>query len=401
MVTDTVTVGAQYANQVWYSLPNGDVKSEPKDNWDIAFQISGIAASILANTQKGLAVYQSPYSVADWATVDTAGIIGWNALHNSDTSWDGGALNAYPDGNFDLGWGTYDLNTHYITGDSVYILKLANGGAWKKLKIDGLISGSYTFTWANIDGTNEQNGTVAKSNYTGKRFAYFSLVNNTSVDREPASNAWDLTFTKYIAPLYSQGELIPYGVTGILQNSNATAIKAYPVNDLSDNDYDNYLFQTHINVLGYDWKWYNSNTGGYEIEDSTVYFVKRGNGDIWKVTFLDFGGSITGDYVFNKELIYTNTVGIDDNKVNGLKTLGLYPNPAQNNIHVVYNFNGDAGQISNCQIRDAAGRIVEEKSLFFQPGMQQTSIDVSSLQPGVYLISFPTLGNTTTRFIVQ
>jgi hypothetical protein len=400
VIKDTVTVGAQYANQIWYSLPNGSVATAPKDDWDIAFQISGYAASILANTQKGLSVYQSPFAASDWATVDTAGITGWNVLHNSDTSWDYGALSSFPDGNFDLGWGIYDLNTHQVTGDSVFIIKLANGGAWKKLKMDGLISGIYTFTWADLNGSNEQSGSVAKSNYTGKRFAYFSLANNTALDREPAANTWDLTFSKYITTLYAPAPT-PYGVTGLLQNSNTTAIKAYPVNDLAANDYNNYQFQTQINTIGYDWKKYNSNTSLYDIEDSTVYFVKRSNGDIWKITFLEFGGSATGNYIFNKELLFTTAVGINDNSNETLSTLSLYPNPAHNRINLIYNLNGSDQQTTPLQIRDAAGHIIMEQNILIQLGLQQTGIDISALQSGVYLVSLPAFGNKTTRFIVQ
>ncbi len=403
VITDTVTTGAQYANQVWYSLPNGTVGSAPKDNWDIAFQItgSGYSASILANTQKGLMVYQSPYSVDDWANVDTAGIKTWNVLHNSDTSWNEGALNSSPDGNFDLGWGIYDFyDTHYVIGDSVFVIKLASGGGWKKLRIDGLISGKYSFTWADLNGNNEQSGSIKKSDYTGKRFSYFSLVNNTALDREPAATSWDLTFTKYITTLYAQGEPIPYSVTGLLQNINATAIKAYPVNDLAANDYDNYLFQTPINIIGHDWKTYDLDNGIYYIEDSTVYFVKRSNGDIWKITFLEFGGSATGEYIFNKELIYKTAVGIEETG-NTLSALSLYPNPAQNRINFIYNLNGSDEQNTALQIRDASGRIVMEQNILVQPGLQQTGIDISALQTGIYLVSLPAFGSKAVRFVVQ
>ena len=49
-----------------------------------------------------------------------------------------------------------------------------------------------------LDGTNEINATVDKTNYTDKNFVYFSIDQNIVLDREPISQDWDITFTKYI-----------------------------------------------------------------------------------------------------------------------------------------------------------------------------------------------------------
>lgn len=46
-IIDTVSVGAGYANQKWYSLQNDEQgTTQSKDNWDIAFEITGYSASI-------------------------------------------------------------------------------------------------------------------------------------------------------------------------------------------------------------------------------------------------------------------------------------------------------------------------------------------------------------------
>src|SRR5687767_6600059 len=83
-VTTTVSVGAGYADQKWYSLANGEQASQPKDNWDLAFEITGFTSAIFANTQKvNFAVYKAPFSIANYASVDTAGIANWPVLYNS------------------------------------------------------------------------------------------------------------------------------------------------------------------------------------------------------------------------------------------------------------------------------------------------------------------------------
>lgn len=389
VVTDTVTTGTSYANQVWYSLPNDEQGNAPKDNWDIAFEATGYAASILANTQKGLAVYQSPYAVAQWSSVDTAGIDTWPALHNSDLTWDEGALNSNPDGNFDLGWGEYDMNTHVVTGDSIFVVKLVSG-AWKKLRINSLANSTYSFTYADLDGNNEQTSTIAKGDYSGKNFAYYSLETNAALDREPSSTTWDITFTKYITTILAPAPT-PYGVTGILLNKNITAIKASSIN-VNTVDYNNYTFQSDINTIGYDWKAF---AGSWTIEDSLVYFVQRSNGDVWKLIMTGFSGSATGNYIFTKEQVASGNTGV--NGVDDFKLLGIYPNPANNQFQLIYH-TASAEKVSALTIYDLGGRVVKQQLLEPTIGVAQQTIDVSSLNKGIYLVGIT--GNTSVQKLI-
>jgi hypothetical protein len=377
VVTDTVSTGPSYTNQVWYSLPDDEQGSSPKDNWDIAFEATGYAASILANTQKGLAVYQSPYAVAQWSAVDTAGIDSWPALHNSDLTWDEGALNSNPDGNFDLGWGEYDMNTHVVTGDSIFVVKLVSG-AWKKLRINSLAGSTYTFTYANLDGSNEQTGTIAKGDYSGKNFAYYSLETNTPLDREPVSTTWDVTFTKYITTILAPAPT-PYGVTGLLLNKNVTAIKAAGI-DVNSVSYSTYTFQNDINTIGYDWKAF---AGSWTIEDSLVYFVQRSNGDVWKLIFTGFTGSSSGSYIFSKEQVATGNTGVSN--VASATVLGIYPNPTKNQFQII--FNAPTESSNYITVYDLAGRIVKHEALVGTGSLTQHGIDISSLNKGVYLVA--------------
>lgn len=393
VITDTVSTGPSYSKQVWYSLANDEQGSISKDNWDVAFQIYGYSASILANTQKSnFAIYQSPFAVSEWATVDTAGLSTWTALHNSSETWDLGALNTNPNNNEDLGWGVYDMGTHIISGDSIYIVKLANG-EWKKFKVDQLASGKYYFSWANLDGTNPNNDSIAKSNYTGKNFAYYSLENSTALDREPASNSWDFTFTKYIATLYVPLPT-PYAVTGLLQNRTVQAVKAYPVDETTVT-HSNYTFESNISTIGYDWKSLNNVTFQYEIADSTVYFVKRSNGEVWKVVFKGFGGSANGNYIFTKELVHTAPTDIEE--VAGIQSLSIFPNPAKTQFNLVYNSNET--QTATVQILDMSGRIVLQDNILLQSGLNQQTISTANLQQGMYLVLLN--GNKTQKLIIE
>lgn len=152
----TVTTGPANAQQSWFNLLDETTITRPLAEWDLAFEINGgFNVGVLVNTAKGMKVYQAPYAIADWASVDTTGMASsWTELNNSDTSWSHGALNQHLSGEFDLGWGVYNMITHVVEGDSVFIVKQA-GGDWRKLRIDALASGAYTFTYAALDGSGE------------------------------------------------------------------------------------------------------------------------------------------------------------------------------------------------------------------------------------------------------
>lgn len=373
IVSDIVTTGEGYTNQIWYSLANGEVGNAPKDNWDLAFEISGFTASIRYNEQKGMAVYASPYSIADWAAVDTTGMANnWEVLHDDPKSWERGAFNMYSSSDFDLGWGIYNVVTHVIAGDSIYVVKLANGN-FKKLRIDNLAAGTYNFTYADIDGQNEISAALVKSQFSGKNFGYYNLETNEVVDREPLSEDWDITFTKYI-DLVGPDATTPYGVTGILQNYTAETAEATetPVDDAVWSDFS---FSDEINVIGYDWKYFDFSLG-YVITENLSYFIMDQNGSVYQVVFTGFDGTTTGIYEFTVEEV--GTVGITEIDIYNLRA---FPNPSQGeNVNIHWDF-GDFNQL---RLIDLSGKLVLSQNISSQS--HSAEIPTSQLASGVYIL---------------
>lgn len=269
IIIDTVSIGTSYANQKWYSLQNDEQGVVPKNNWDIAFDCSGYGSSILINSAIGTALWNYPNAdTAGWNTIDTSGISTWTKRFNSDTSWALGAFSRYRSSNpYDVDWGIYSSITHFVTGDSLYIIKLSSG-IYKKLWVQQLAGGAFTFKYADLNGSGLQNVSFFKSPYAGKNFGYYSLQNNSAVDREPLSADWDLLFTQYTAFIPS-----PYSVSGVLSNKG---VKVAEVNNVANTStYDDWSTQTYltpINEIGYDWKAFSGS--GWTIEDSLVYFKK-------------------------------------------------------------------------------------------------------------------------------
>lgn len=392
---DSVLLTTGYANQVWYSLENDEQATAPKNNWDLAFDMKAITSSIHINTVAGINLWAYPKSNASgWASVDTNGLGTWVKRYNSDTSWSLGAMGNYanPSDPTDLDWGKYDVSTHIVTGDSIYILKLQNGD-YKKLIIESLSSGTFTFKYANLDGSGLQNATIVKSNFPGKNFAYYSLQNNMALPptREPDADKWDLIFTQYTA-------FIPqaYTVTGVLHNRG---VRVAEVNNLSDkNTYKNYgahTMESAINIIGYDWKSYTGS--GYKLKDSTAYFVKAVDGSIWKMIFTGFA-STDGKSVFSKEKLLS--VGISGINV-PVASMAIYPNPAPaSHVNIVYNVEQSLESVV-MTVQNIRGAIIYTVQLDGSIGLHQYDFN-QPLATGTYVVAIRTKeGNMVQKLVVQ
>ena len=382
MVSETISIQPGYTHQTFYSLNSGNFSSVLNTDWDLAFQFRGFAGSILINSKNNVRLWKAGKSVAQWSsmtTSDTTGILSnpANELFNSDTSWNFGAFNRTNNSAnaFDLGWGVYDFITHTVTGDSVFFIKIGRND-YRKLMIENLagLSYVYTFRWANLDGTGETSATMAKSSYPGKFFGYFSLVNNTGIDREPAYSAWDLSFCQYMA-------LSPttYKVAGILSGDSIFVAKAYPVDPVGATP-AGLTFNREINTIGYDWKTYDLPTNSWIIADSTVFFVKDRSNTVWKMIITGFGGSANGNFEFDKGPAIP--AGVSEQ--NEVRSFGCYPNPAADFTRIVLDVQRP-GPVE-LSVVDLNGRLCETRMFDVLSGLQTLDLSTALLNPGVYLL---------------
>lgn len=390
----TVSTAPQNADQVWYSMANGEVARAPLAEWDLAFQISGFESSILVNTAKGNKVYHTGAGIADWATITAPDEDAWTELNNSETNWAEGALtygNTLGNDGFNLGWGTYNMTTHAVVGTEVYAVQL-DGTTWKKLRIDGLVGGTYAFTYANLDGSEEVNGALVKTNFAGKVFGYWDMTTNAAVDREPAAADWDLVFTKYLTDL----GVMWYGVAGILQNSNVEVAQLDGVDPVNTSWLDaDGQFSTEINTIGSDWKSYINDE--YVYPEDRVYFVKDVPGNIWKIVFTGYGGGATGDMSFNQEMV--STVGIDEQGM-AQASAHVYPNPVRDGqAQVVLDL---PAAHSVARVFNSTGQQVLEQQWSGHLGLSTRTLDVHGLAKGIYLLRIDTdRSNITAKLVVE
>ncbi len=397
-VSDTVSVGSGYSNQVWYNLNTGTETVVSGTSWDLGFQISGFSSAIIANTAYGAELYKYPNGdTGNWATLDTMGISNWEAWHDPSDTWEWGAFNQGLDTSnaFDLGWGKYNFITHRVTGDSLYVWKTANGAIYK-IWIQVLSSGTYYFLVSDYSGNNVDTVALAKSNFAGKNFGYYNIAQDSILDLEPLTSDWDLVFSKYIEDIGT-----PYSVSGIRTNIGVEAAQVYPVNS---NTYTNALAHTYsseTNIIGHDWKSFDFGCFCYLIEDSTVYFLKTDTNTYWKLVMKGFTGSTTGEYHFEKTLLNTTT-GITKSFIPKNGNVVLYPNPSTSRTVSLVLDLPDGITTTQLNILNVNGQIIRSEQLQVNSNLEVHALNLENLNSGIYFLQLNhQSGSVTKRLILK
>lgn len=267
---NTISIGSDYGNQVWYQLDSTKVISEnTKTDWELAFDMAEHSSRIWLNTSlvmqacitQDLDIVSSSRPAPDFFRPD----------HPSGVS------------------------------DSLALANLAyeNEVIWIDLGFD--ISGTprgYATMIVNIDDNNDyvvnykigdqplQSLTVSRDEDFNRKMV--SLINNKVVEVEPKANRWDLVFTQYTEIFYDP--FLPYLVVGVLSHPGVLTAQIDNVkfDDVNLNTIDALSFKPLRNVIGYDWKTFSFDESLFIIEPDRVYVIKDIKGFLYKLQFLDF-----------------------------------------------------------------------------------------------------------------
>ncbi len=327
-----ITYSSSYAEQAFYRLTDNAITNIDNDGWDIALSIFG--AGIFINETANFpgaenALYPAPTDNFDDVVVDPNNLTG--RLFNDEKSWDYGAFNSFKDGNNanDYGWGLYDPATEVITGNRVFVIKDKND-THQKLQIVSLDQGIYTIKYADLDGSNETTVTVDKADFPDNNFAYLKLATGQTVDNIPGD--WDLLFTRYSTPVPDGGGgFIDLVTSGVLSAPGIEVAEARGVNP-DDVEYADYVdsLSSVTDVIGYDWKTFENYM--WTLATDLAYFVKKPNGQVWKIIFFVFGGSSTGDVIFEKTPIIANAT----TEQSAFGSFSVFPNPLNETSSAVF-----------------------------------------------------------------
>jgi hypothetical protein len=394
-VSDSIQSGPNYANEVYYSFKDGKVQEAPANEWQLSFSIGSFNVAVRTNsaaTDGTVSLYEMPGTdTTQWATFDTSGLSTWATPVNSDQDWQIGALNQSGSGQADYGWGEYNSGDHVIYGHRLYLAVIKSGGTtlYKKLWVLNKALGTWNVRFANLDGTDQKEVSMASSTYSTKNFVYLSLVTGNVIDREPAKDAWDFVLTRYVGDI---GGGMFYPVYGILTNAGVKTAEVRGMEETTTTLSDSGSFSNSISVIGSDWK--NMMLNG--VTDSLSFFVKDHDGDFWKLvfTYIESGSQTSGKngkVVFNKTNVTPTPTGVSTIG-NEVKGFAVYPNPANDMVNVLFDTEKPASIIS---ISDLSGR-----TLFTQningTGFQKTTVHLGSLAKGIYLVS---ITNGTSRSV--
>ncbi len=389
-----VSYGQSYKNQTYYRLADDAVASLDNNSWDIALTTFGDVAGIHLNESSvtfgaEAALYLAPTNNFD-DPINSADLT--ERLYNEEKSWDFGAFNSTRDPNDpnDFGWGNLDAGV--ITGDEVFAIKFKDG-SYKKLQIVSLDQGVYTIKYADLDGSNENTITIDKANFTDTDFAFLSLTSGQTLPS--ISFDWDLAFVRYAAPNDDgSGGVIQIVSSGVLSAPGVEVAQADNVIP-EEVEYDDYIdsLSSDIDIIGWDWKIFNNVS--WELAENRAYFVKTTDGAVWKLVFMEFGGSSTGNAVFSKELVLTS--GIAEKSPVG--EVNIYPNPTSGQTTLL--FSVEKAGPARLMVSNIFGQTVWTGSFAAQSGFNAATLPLEGLSTGQYQVTISFGNEILTEKIVK
>lgn len=268
--TIQVSMGSDYANQLFFELSSATIVSQNnREIWDLGFSCAAGSRHIILNSAKYMAL--SVTTETDLNAVSSSTPVEWTYDDQAGAEDSSAFVN-------------WELNRVYILDRGVSITGQQIGKM--KLQITAIDQSGYTIQWAgSLNSQTSQTAFIPRN--TGYNFTFFSLATNQTVNVEPPKNAWDLCFSSYTY-VYDDGT--PYLVTGVLSNRNEVRIieSGLSFDDIDLGYAETAIYTADIDIIGYDWKFYDFDLATYVIQYDKVYIIRSVEGLYYKIRFLDF-----------------------------------------------------------------------------------------------------------------
>jgi hypothetical protein len=385
---DSVTTGGG-TSDVYYDFESGTKVSLDRTTWDIGFSTDLRSSSIIINENGGTELFLYSSDTSDWATVDTTGM-NWANIYNSEETWASGAFSNQGTTHLDYGWGIYNMNTHDIVGNRIFILKNNEGEYYKVMVPFMKATGDFAFRMAKLDESFIGNYSFNKNVFAAKNFNLISVNNNIDeTNANPDRKAWDILFTKYVTTVAQGPVSLDMAVSGVKINAGCEVAERAG-EDVTSNDTSSLSWGTSITEIGYDWKSFNRATFQYEFTADLAYFVRTQNGAVWKIWFTGYEGGATGKYVFNTEEIKAGVNSVE--KRANLNT-NVYPNPTNG----VLNISNKENEGLNITLLNAQGAVILQTTV---NAFDATRFDTKDLAKGIYFLQLSTSNATSTQRVI-
>lgn len=272
-----------YTHQSYFDLASKSVVSiNPVEAWDICFESSQAGWHIRINSGRFLGIYSSGTTDFDGLTSVPASAE-WR-YDKSDGNIDSTAVGR---------WISDDFST---PSNEVYVLGINDGikyMPYKKIVFLSLVSGVYSFKFADMDGSNPGTFNITKD--TSTNYVYFSFSEGgKAVNVEPRKTDWDIVFTQYTTTLYTSDSIpTPYFVRGALSNPYGVEVALDSISgysNITSAGISSMNFSPKADAIGYDWKAVKIEdvTASYSIRDNYTYIIKSVTGEYYKFRFRGF-----------------------------------------------------------------------------------------------------------------
>ena len=220
---------------------------------------------------------------------------------------------------------------------------------------------------------------LIKDDYSDSPFAFFSFGNGAAT-ASPAN--WDLLFARYYSGLDAGGEITQYLVTGVLSGPGIEIAQANNINPITV-DYQLYLdsMETRLDVIGHDWKYFDLGEFSWVIDLQRAYFVKQPDQHLWKLVFIDFGGSGNGTSTFVKEdLGLLNSI---ENPASNFIDFGVFPNPVRDEFTLSFSLKVKRNNLQ-VYLVNSLGQRVWNKTVDGNAGLNVFNYQAPAVPSGVY-----------------
>lgn len=411
ILNDSAIMGPGYATQVFYDIKTGAKATSAVNNWDIAHTSVSRDNCIRANHMSGLRVFQYPKGKTDaWSSFDTTGWTTWSMLWNDVHDHNKGAFSLHTDlPKWKFGWGTYDVSSKEVIGDSLYLLAwvgMTPGTFSKFVKFWPVIqkaNGDLIIKYANLDGSGETTDTLFQTSATGKMYKYFKFTGTRKPDREPISNDWDITFNRYFDLAVNPGTGVPemYPVMGIESKRGTRTAKVFGKTFNTLIMERNWLvgdytksFKNDLTGIGSNWKMFNN---FWSLSDTMSYLVERirtSDTSYWLLNMTGFSGSSTGKINFSRTEL-RNSLSVNDKNFGSVK---IFPNPASNQVLLTL----DLPSAKTCQImlKSMEGKTLKAQTINAQAAWNAYSFSIDGIPAGIYIMQIQSGRESMTQKLV-
>jgi hypothetical protein len=292
-----VALNDRYYYQVYYDLGRKEiVKTNLKADWDLGFECNPGGFKIILNS-------------ANFMVAANTGQTDFNALiDTTGYTWYFDASSGNPDTTAFGDWIDFTgLDSVKIYSNEIYVIDRgydADGNlrGFRKIVFQEVTDSTFSFRYANLDGSDENTFTITKD--PAVNYMCFSFDDGgEQLNLEPPKDLWDLVFTQYTTLLYTnEGDPYPYLLTGVLSNPAGVEVAQDTLYDFASINLEiagSLIYSDAPDEIGYDWKDVvgdvTSGSVTYVIREGLHYVVRDPEGFYFKLRFFSFYNIQNGD----------------------------------------------------------------------------------------------------------